>query len=121
MKKIAINLDSYIILAPKTGCISLEIREMSATELVTIAANRRQETGKGYARKLRARNLIPANLMEKSKATAIELDPKWLSKAWKSGKKFNLELDGTTKPVIIKELQVSAVRREVQHVDLMYA
>ena len=94
---------------------------MSAPELVTIEASPRLEKGKGYARKLRSRNLIPANLMEKAKATAIELDPKWLSKAWKSGKKFNLSFDGATKTVFIKELQVDAVRREVLHVDLMYA
>ena len=93
---------------------------MSGNELVTIEGKLREETGKGAARKLRAAGMIPANLLEKGKATSISIDPKWLSKAWQNGKQFNLVLDGATKKVTIKELQINAVKRSALHVDLMY-
>ena len=89
-------------------------------ELITIEAALRTATGKGVARKLRNNDLIPANLLEKGKATSIELNPKWLSKVVKSTNKFNLSLNGTTKVVEIKELQVDAVKRTALHVDLVY-
>ena len=91
------------------------------SELVTIQAESRQETGKNYSRKLRSRGLIPASILDLGKASvSIALDPKWLSKAWKSGKVFNLEFAGSTKPVRIHELQVHPVKRTALHVDLMY-
>jgi len=90
------------------------------SDLVTISAEKREEKGKGYCRKLRAKGLIPANIIGKAASTSIELDPKWLSKAWKSGKQFNLELGGETKLVKIQELQLNAVKRTAVHVDLMY-
>ena len=88
---------------------------------VTIEAKAREGRGKGYARKLRANGLIPANLIGGAKATAIELDPKWLSKAWKQNdRKFDLVFGGETKTVVIKELQVHPTKRSALHVDLMY-
>jgi large subunit ribosomal protein L25 len=88
---------------------------------VTIEAKLREGRGKGYARKLRVNNLIPANLIGAAKSTPIELDPKWLSKAWKQNdRKFNLVLNGETKEVVIKELQLHPVKRQALHVDLMY-
>ncbi|SME89784.1 hypothetical protein [Pseudobacteriovorax antillogorgiicola] len=89
--------------------------------LVTIEAVVREQTGKEYARKLRKAGKIPANLMEKGKATSLELDPKWLGKAYKEGKKFNLTLNGETKLVVIKEVHLDAIKRMPLHVDLMYA
>ena len=88
---------------------------------VTIEANLREGRGKGYSRKLRARNLIPGNLVGGAKSTPIELDPKWLSKAWKQNdKKFNLTLNGETRTVLIKEVQLHPLKRNALHVDLMY-
>ncbi|MEZ4742569.1 MAG: hypothetical protein R3B45_08990 [Bdellovibrionota bacterium] len=91
------------------------------SELVTISANKREQTGKGYCRKLRSRGLIPANIIGgKSGSVPIELDPKWLSKAWKMDRQFNLEFEGATKLVKIQELQLNAVKRSAVHVDLMF-
>lgn len=88
---------------------------------VTIEAAVREQTGKEYARKLRKAGKIPANLIEKGKSTSLELDPKWLGKAYKDGKQFNLVLNGETKLVKIQEVQLDAVKRMPLHVDLMFA
>lgn len=88
--------------------------------LITIEATNREKTGKGHNRKLRKAGKIPANLLVKGQATSIELDPKWLSRAYKTGKRFNLAYNGATKTVIIKELQIDAVKRTAVHCDLMY-
>lgn len=88
-------------------------------DLITIEGFLREETGKGFSRKLRKKNRIPANLLGvERKKSLLELESKWLSKAWQSGKKFNLKLGNDIKPVLIKELQISAVKREALHVDL---
>ncbi len=88
---------------------------------IVIKAAKREKTGKGNAHKLRNSGKIPANLLEKGKSTPLELDPKMLSKAWQAGKTFTLDLDGTTKAVLIKELQLDPVKRVALHVDLVYA
>ena len=90
------------------------------SERVTIQAETRQETGKGVSRKLRKQGLIPGNVLGKE-CVKIFLDPKWLSKAWKADKTFEMTLSGVTKTVKIQELQVHPVKRTALHVDLMYA
>jgi large subunit ribosomal protein L25 len=90
-------------------------------ELITIEATRRTKTGKGHNRKLRLTGKIPGVLLKNGKAESLELDPKWLSKAYKEcGNKFNLVLDGETKLVYVKDVQLDHVRRQPLHVDLMY-
>ena len=95
--------------------------ETNMSDTVTIEAKAREGRGKGYARKLRASGLIPANIIGGAKSTSIELDPKWLSKAWKhNDRKFDLTFNGETKQVVVKELQLHPVKRVALHVDLMY-
>ena len=89
------------------------------SELVTIEATPREGRGKGPARKLRAQGLIPVNLIGKGQSTPLQLDPKLLPKAWANGKKFNLSVNGDTKLVVIKELQVDPVKRRALHADVM--
>ncbi len=93
---------------------------MSGTELITIEATARESRGKGSARKLRVAGEIPANILENGKATAIQLNPKWLSRAWQNGKVFNLSFGGATKKVRMHELQIDPLKRVALHVDLMY-
>ena len=88
--------------------------------LVTIEGLHRKEKGKSYCTKLRAKGRLPANILEGGKSISIEIDPKWLSKAWLGGKKFNLKLDGKARVVRIQELQINAVKRTPLHVDLMF-
>lgn len=94
--------------------------DMKMTELVKISAEKREETGKGNSRKLRAAGLIPANIIGGGKSELIQLDPKLLPKAWKSGKTFELDYNGTVKAVTIKEIQYHAMKRYAIHADLMY-
>jgi large subunit ribosomal protein L25 len=95
---------------------------MSEAINVTIEAALRTGTGKSYTRKLRKSGKIPAVMLEKGKATNLELDPKLLSKAWKFGsRKFDMVLDGKTIAVKIQELQLDPVKRAALHVDLMKA
>lgn len=91
------------------------------TELVTIAATRRTEIGKGYGRRLRRTGKIAGVILEKGKTSMIEFDPKLLSKAWQGGKHFNLDFEGKVKKVFIKELQIDVVKRTPLHVDLVFA
>ena len=89
--------------------------------LVTIEASERASIGKGYARKLRKSGKIPAVLLDSGKATSLELDPKLLGRAYKEcDRKFNMSLNGETKVVSIKEVQIDKVKRTALHVDLMY-
>lgn len=88
-------------------------------DLVTIQGFLREETGKGYCRKLRQQDRVPANILGvEKKDSLIEIEAKWLSKAWQNGKKFNLKIGDEVKTVSIKELQISPVKRQALHVDL---
>lgn len=89
--------------------------------LLSIEASVRTDSGKTYARKLRKAGKIPAVLLDKGKATLLVLEPKWLHKAYKDGKQFNLVLNGESKLVKIQEVQIDALKRSPLHVDLMYA
>ncbi|MFK7872299.1 MAG: hypothetical protein AB8C84_03880 [Oligoflexales bacterium] len=91
------------------------------SDLVKIEGRLRETHGKGPARRLRATGWIPGIIQSKSGNTCIELDPKWLSKAWQSeSREFNLDLSGDVKKVRIHELQINAVKRSALHVDLMF-
>ena len=91
-------------------------------ELIKIEASVREKTGKEYARALRKKGLIPANLIVKGGQNKnLELDPKWLGRAYKEGRQFNLVLGGETKLVKIQEVCLDPIKRVALHVDLMYA
>jgi large subunit ribosomal protein L25 len=95
---------------------------MSEAKKFTIAGTLREKTGKSYTRKIRAAGKVPAVLNHKGKSQVLELDPKFLSKAWKEGgKQFELDLAGQKQMVKITELQVHAVKRTPLHVDLTLA
>ena len=94
---------------------------MTTEALVTIEATKREKTGTGYCTKLRKSGKIPAILNNKGTTVQLSLDPKFLSKAWKSGKTFNLSLDGKMTAVLITDLQIDNVKRIPLHVDLTYA
>ena len=90
------------------------------SELMTIAATRRQRTGKGYARKLRRAEKLPGVVLDRGKSTAVELDPKLLGKVWQGDKRFVLQLDGETHNALLHDVQIDAVKRTPLHVDIMY-
>ena len=95
---------------------------MVDTAQITIEATLRTGTGKSYTHKLRKAGKVPAVLLDKGNSTLLELDPKQISKAWKSGdRKFNMVFNGQTTLVKIHELQVDPVKRYCVHLDLMKA
>ncbi len=88
-------------------------------EPVVIEGKPRNETGKSYTRKLRRAGRVPAVLNTKGKSTLLEIDPKWLSRAWRDGgRQFHLEFQGQKSLVKIVELQIDPVKRVALHVDL---
>ena len=89
-------------------------------ELVKIEASPREATGKTHMRKLRKSGLIPGVLLDKGQSFPLEFDPKWLGKAYKNGRQFELTFKGVTRVVRVHELQVDAVKRLPLHVDLVY-
>jgi ribosomal protein L25 (general stress protein Ctc) len=111
-----------IQLDPKMGADVLAFRryEMSE-ELVKIEASPREVKGKSHIRKLRRSGRIPGVLLDKGQSIMLEFDPKWLGKAYKNGKQFELTFNGQTRVVKVVELQLDPVKRVPLHVDLMYA
>lgn len=89
-------------------------------EYLTIEGKVRELKGKSACRKIRRAGFLPANLLEKGKATSLELDPKFLARAYKTSKKFNLKLNGSVRLVHVQEVQVDAIKRTPVHVDLVY-
>ncbi|RMF44698.1 MAG: 50S ribosomal protein L25/general stress protein Ctc [Deltaproteobacteria bacterium] len=86
--------------------------------------NARVRTGKGGARALRRENLVPAVVYGKGmEPVAISVDPKVLAKTLDPQAGWNtlltLKGDGPFdgKQVIVKDMQIDPLRREVQHVD----
>lgn len=89
-------------------------------ELITIAATAREPGGKSQARKMRRAGQIPAVILAKAGNTNIQLDPKWLHRAYTAeGKVFNLTFGGKTQKAKVHELQLDPVKRVALHVDLI--
>jgi len=88
-----------------------------------LVAELRDATGKGVARKLRAAGLIPAVVYGKGAETkAISVDPSALQRLLQSGGAgintlIDLSVDGTTRTVLVKELQRDPVRGRPLHTD----
>src|SRR5690242_16989327 len=89
-----------------------------------LAAQPRNEKGKGPARRLRAKGLIPAVVYgQKREPTHVAVDPAAIQKAIATPHKFNtlltLQLDGTEKRVLFREYEVDAVTRQLLHADFL--
>jgi large subunit ribosomal protein L25 len=90
-----------------------------------LAVEPRAETGKGYARKLRAKGKIPAVCYSPgAPATQLQLDPKALARLLQrssAGMNTLIDLQGgglDGKVVLVKELQRDPVLGVLLHVDL---
>lgn len=91
-----------------------------------LSATLRNETGKGPARRLRAKELIPAILYgpHVKQAVGLAVNPDQLRKAIATPKKFNtiitLKLDdGSERPVLFKTYDVDPVFRTILHADFL--
>jgi large subunit ribosomal protein L25 len=91
-------------------------------ETVTLSAERRQDTGKGAARKLRAGGRIPAVIYghgrepESLSLSHAELD-KVLHQIAGGSTIIDLNVEGTSVQTLIREVQRHPTRKAVHHVD----
>lgn len=89
----------------------------------TLAVETRADTGKGVARKLRASGMVPGVVYRGGEASKpIALDPAKLLEIFRKTRNANtildVDIDGTTHRVLVKEAQRHPVSREILHVDL---
>jgi large subunit ribosomal protein L25 len=91
-------------------------------ETVTLSAERRQDTGKGVARKLRASGRIPAVIYghgrepESLTLSQTELD-KVLHQIAGGSTIIDLQVGGASVQALIREVQRHPTRKSVRHVD----
>ncbi len=90
----------------------------------TLTADRREQKGKGPARRLRQKGLIPAVVYgRKSEPTHLAVDPAALMKAIETPHRFNtvltLKMDGAEKFVLFKDYTVDPVSRKLLHADFL--
>lgn len=99
---------------------------MEAQTNPTLVASSRTETGKGVARRLRAKGLIPAVCYGQTEQTlAIAINPaefdKILSTRRRTNTVFTLAIDDQDKieTVMLRDYQIDPVRRNLLHADLV--
>lgn len=94
-------------------------------EAISISTERRDGTGKGVGRKLRAAGRVPAVLYGHGVAEPVNLtvDPKDLLKVFNSPKGLNamidLQLDGESRRVLVRDVQRHPASRQLLHVDFV--
>ena len=95
-------------------------------ERPVLTAEKREEVGKGAARKLRAKGLIPAVFYgPRSKSISLVIDPKELAKALQTEAGGNVLIDleirkgdqSDRKVVMMKDLQIDPLQRTALHTD----
>jgi len=89
----------------------------------TLVAESRTQTGKGAARQLRAKGLVPAVYYGPGhEATGLAIRPKELIAALSSAHGRNalisLQIDGKAENALVQDVQVHPVTRQPLHVDL---
>lgn len=86
-----------------------------------LAVEKRKQIGRSTTKSLRKTGKVPANYYYKGEANVnLILDSKELFHALNSGNRvFEVEFDGNTQYVMIKEMQYHPVTENVLHVDLM--
>src|SRR6185503_12855626 len=90
---------------------------------IVVSAQNRVDRGKGNARRLRAKGLIPATVYGgKSEAQSVSVDPKTLLKVLRSesGRNTILNLDfgdGSKTAAILKSWQVDPIKEHFLHAD----
>ncbi|WP_062465906.1 50S ribosomal protein L25/general stress protein Ctc [Demequina maris] len=91
------------------------------SDQLTLAATKRTEFGKGYARRARAAGKIPAVLYGHGTDPVHVLLPghETMMALKHSNALLTIELDGSSELAIAKDVQVEPVRRVIEHVDLL--
>lgn len=89
-----------------------------------MSATVRTGSGKGTARRLRSAGQVPAVVYAGgNESTLLSISPKELTKAvmgpYRRNQVIDLDVDGTVKKVMVRELQKHPVRRTALHVDFV--
>lgn len=91
----------------------------------TLEAKPREGAGKGTARRLRAQGLVPGVVYGRHLAhpTHISIDPLAIKQAIATPAHFNtlitLKMDGQQRQVLLKDVQLDPVTRDVLHADFL--
>ena len=91
-------------------------------ERITINAEKREETGKGPARSLRRKDMVPAVLYRGGGSLLIKLAKKEITKFINStaGEQIMVNLQfggGESKLALVKDYQIDPIKRELLHAD----
>ncbi len=91
-------------------------------ENIVLKAELRNEFGKNSCHRLRKKGKIPANILQRGKATAVSIEAKQFEKLLKRNllpsMKIQVELEGQVFEVLPKEVQRDPVTGSILHVDL---
>ncbi|MCB1307393.1 MAG: 50S ribosomal protein L25 [Leptospiraceae bacterium] len=89
----------------------------------TMEANTRKDSGKNATGRLRQKEQIPAIMTKGGQSQSVELDEKAFNKLLVSGLRqssiINLNIDGNTNRVIVREIQRHPVTDRILHVDFL--
>src|SRR5581483_2640564 len=99
-------------------------RSSMANEASTLSAQKRDQSGKGPARRLRAKGLIPAVCYGPyDKPLHVAVDPLAIQKAIATPLKFNtvieLQIDGEKRTVLFKDYEKDPVEGTMLHADFL--
>jgi large subunit ribosomal protein L25 len=84
----------------------------------SIEVEKREETGKGAARRIRRNGLIPGVIYgRKLEPQALTADPQDLKGKIHSNAIIDLDIDGEQETVMIKDFQKDVIKEEIIHVD----
>lgn len=91
-------------------------------EKITLAAQVRERTGKGVARKLRQRGLVPAVIYGKGREPqALVVDPQEVKNYLAGNIILDLDIEGLGKlPAMIKDVQKDVISGDLKHVDFLH-
>lgn len=87
---------------------------------ITLKVSKREERGKGENRRLRAKGIVPGVFYDKGENIAVKATHLPLEKAYAqvgTSQLLNLDIEGDTRPVIIKELIKHPYKNRIDHVD----
>jgi large subunit ribosomal protein L25 len=95
---------------------------MASTQRPTLTASERSERGSRAARRLRRDGFVPGVVYggQDGETTSFKVDSRALRHVLVDGSALiDLEVAGTTRPVIVKDQQLHPVRGNVVHIDLL--
>src|SRR6056297_3255190 len=88
-------------------------------ERLKLSAVKREQKGKGAARRLRREGLVPAVLYGLDREPVnLKLNAKEAGKVVRGNVIIDLELDGDIQPVMVKDYQRHVIKPDLLHVDL---